>query len=109
MPVRIRHFFGPGSSIFFRIGKVSLRSDSSPVRTVDKFDSVGAKGWRRVGEDEHQMIGYINPKCARCGKTAMEIARAPRVACRRATLPFDEPTPAPMKAEAGLARRKAAC
>lgn len=44
----------------------------------------------------HQMVGHFNPRCAVCGRTAMQIQRSVSAPCERMTLPFDviEPPPA---------------
>jgi hypothetical protein len=59
---------------------------SGRARARDTADRVG-----------HRMVGHMNPHCAVCGRTAMQIAKSPLMACRRATLPFDEIDPAPLK------------
>ena len=52
------------------------------------------------------MVGHINPRCRRCRKTAMEIARDPLMPCRVVTLPFDE-KPSPAQAELPITEKRA--
>lgn len=33
--------------------------------------------------DRHQMIGHFNPRCARCGRSLIDLARRPQVPCQR--------------------------
>lgn len=49
----------------------------------------------------HRIIGWLNPHCAVCGRTLMEIQAQPSQVCQRHTLPFefDDLKPTPAKAE----------
>lgn len=44
----------------------------------------------------HQFLGFVNPRCTVCGKTPMQVQRDPLVACRRFTLPFEDPDRRPL-------------
>lgn len=48
---------------------------------------------------EHHLVGTMHPRCACCGRGLIWIVTHPGVPCRAATLPFDELTPAPAKAD----------
>lgn len=51
---------------------------------------------------KHDVIGYLNPRCTRCGRTVMQIQLAPYAKCERMTLPFvDDPRAAVTKKAIG--------
>jgi hypothetical protein len=53
----------------------------------------------------HTMTGFINPHCATCGRTPMQIQRQPAAPCRRATLPFDDVPSDPPIVAPGVAQK----
>ena len=39
---------------------------------------------------EHKLVGTINPRCARCHRTLIDIVTRPTILGRAQTLPFDQ-------------------
>lgn len=54
-----------------------------------------------IGTLGHRFEGFLNPQCAHCGRTPIEVAIDPQQ-CRRVTLPFEEVKPVPVKVVTAL-------
>jgi hypothetical protein len=54
------------------------------------------------------MVGWLNPHCTVCGRTAIEIGTHPAARCERMTLPFElDEKPRPAKAELTVTKERA--
>jgi hypothetical protein len=56
----------------------------------------------------HRMVGWLNPRCTVCGRTAIWIGTHPTARCERMTLPFEfDVKPTPAKAELKTTKERA--